>query len=132
VLFYPFFEPTRLPSKKVPRWSLLLRFFRLSKYEKSLSLPSLGSLNSHRRTLPLCVVLITFSYSHLWPNAGSMLLSTEPSKACLIRKPCSTLPLRLDTFGPWRIFPKCPYFEHQSCPYALNLYVCNTRSSFVT
>jgi hypothetical protein len=132
VLVYPFFEPTRLPSENVPQWSLLLRFFRLSKYEKPPILPSLCSLNLHRRTLPLCVVLIAFAYQHLWPNASSMLLSTEPSKACLICKPCSTLPLRLDTFGPWRIFPKCPYFEHQSCPCALNLYVCNTCSSFVT
>ena len=132
MLVYPFFKPTRLPSKKVPQWSLLLCFFRLSKYEKPPILPSLGSLNSHRRTLPLCVVLLTFVYARLWPNDGSMLLSTEPSKACLVCKPCRTFPLRLDTFGPWWIFPKCPYFEHQSCPYALNLYVCNTRPLFVT
>jgi hypothetical protein len=132
MLVYPFFKPTRLPSKKVPQWSLLLHFFRLSKYEKPPILPSLGSLNSHRRMLPLCVLLIVFAYPHLWPNVGSMLLSTEPSKACLIRNPYSTLPLCLDTFGPWRIFPECPYIEHQFCPCALNLYVCNTRSSIVT
>jgi hypothetical protein len=86
VLVYPFFELTRLPSKKVPQWSLLLCFFRLSKYEKPLSLPSLGSLNLHRRMLPLCVLLTTFAY--------------------LIRQPCNSLLLRLNTSGPRRIFPK--------------------------
>jgi hypothetical protein len=55
VLVYPFFEPTRLLTKKAPHWSFLLCFFRLSKHEKSPSFPSLGSLNLHRRTLPLCV-----------------------------------------------------------------------------
>jgi hypothetical protein len=116
MLVYPFFEPTRLPLKKVPQWSLLLRFFRLSKYEKPSSLPSMGSLNLHLRMLPLCVLLIAFSYLHLWPNVGSMLLSTEPSEACLIRKPCSTLPLCLDTFGPWRIFPECPFLAYVPLP----------------
>jgi hypothetical protein len=84
-------------------------FFRLSKYEKLESLPSLGSLNLHRRTLPLCVLLIAFAYLHLWSNAGSMFLSTKPSEACLIRKPCSTLPLRLDTFGPRRDFSRVSF-----------------------
>jgi hypothetical protein len=86
VLVYPFFELTRLLSKKVPQWSLLLCFFRLSKYEKPPSLPSLGSLNLHRRTLPLCVLSTTFAY--------------------LIHQPCDNLILRLNTFGHWRIFPK--------------------------
>jgi hypothetical protein len=84
-------------------------FFRLSKYEKPLRLPSLGLLNLHRRTLPLCVLLTTFSYLRLWSNVGSMLLSTEPSKACLIRKPCSTLPLHLDTLGPRRDFSQVSF-----------------------
>jgi len=131
VLVYPFFESTRLFSKKVPQWSLLLRFFRLSKHEKKMSLPSLGSWKIHWRGFHH-ILLITFSSLLLWPNVGSMLLSTEPSEAFLIRKPCSTLPRCLETFGPWRIFPECPYFEHQSCPWALNLYVFNTHSSFVT
>jgi hypothetical protein len=82
----PFFEPTRLSSKKVPQWSLLLCFFRLSKYEKPPSLPSLGSLNLHRRTLPLCVLLTAFAY--------------------LIHQPCDSLLLRLNTFGRRRIFPE--------------------------
>jgi hypothetical protein len=99
VLVYPFSELTRLYLKKVPQWSLLLHFFRLSKYEKPSSLPSLGLLKLHQRTLPLCVLLITFSYLCLWPNASSMLLSTKPSKTCLIRKPCNTLPLHLDTLA---------------------------------
>jgi hypothetical protein len=86
VLVYPFFEPTRLLSKKVPQWSLLLCFFRLSKYEKPPSLPSLGSLNLHRRTLPLCVLSTAFAY--------------------LIHQPCDSLLLRLNTFGRWRIFPE--------------------------
>ena len=86
MLVYPFFELTRLPSKKVPQWSLLLCFFRLSKYEKPPSLPSLGSLNLHRRTLPLCVLLTAFAY--------------------LIRQPCSTLLLCLNTLSPQRIFPE--------------------------
>jgi hypothetical protein len=86
VLVYPFFEPTRLLSKKVPQWSFLLCFFRLSKYEKSLSFPSLGSLNLHRRTLPLCVLSTAFaSFTH---------------------QPSNSLPLRLNTFGHWRIFPE--------------------------
>jgi hypothetical protein len=86
VLVYPFFEPTRLLTQKVPQWSFLLFFFRLSKYEKSLSLPSLGSLNLHRRTLPLCVLSTTFaSFTH---------------------QPSNSLPLRLNTFGHWRIFPE--------------------------
>jgi hypothetical protein len=118
LLIYPFFEPTRLPSKKVPKWSLLLHFFRLPKYEKTSSLPSLGSLNLHRRMLPLCVLLITFAYLCLWPNVDSILLSTEPSEACLIRKPYSTLPLRLDTFVPWRIFPDYPFLAYVPFPRA--------------
>jgi hypothetical protein len=84
VLVYPFFESTRLYSKKVPQWSLLLCFFRLSKYEKPPSLPSLGSLNLHRGMLPLCVLLTTFAY--------------------LIRQPCNSLLLHLNTFGARRIF----------------------------
>jgi hypothetical protein len=84
VLFYPFFEPTRLSLKKVPQWSLLLCFFRLSKYEKPPILPSLGSLNLHRRTLPLCVLSTTFAY--------------------LIHQPCDSLLMRLNTFGYRRIF----------------------------
>jgi hypothetical protein len=84
VLVYPFFEPTRLLSKKVPQWSFLLCFFRLSKYEKSLSFPSLGSLNLHRRTLPLCVLSTAFASFTLQPS--------------------NSLPLRLNTFGHWRIF----------------------------
>jgi hypothetical protein len=87
VLVYPFFKSTRLYSKKVPQWSLLLCFFRLSKYEKPLSLPSLGSLKLHRRTLPLCVLSTAFAY--------------------LIRQPCNSLLLRLNTFGLQRIFPEC-------------------------
>jgi hypothetical protein len=86
VIVYPFFEPTRLSSKKVPQWSLLLCFFRLSKYEKPPSLPSLGSLNLHQRTLPLCVLSTAFAY--------------------LIHQPCDSLLLHLNTFGHWRIFPE--------------------------
>ena len=86
MLVYPFFEPTRLSSKKVPPWSLLLHFFRLLKYEKLLSLPSLGSLKLHRRMLPLCVLSTAFSY--------------------LTHQPCNSLLLRLNTFGRWRIFPE--------------------------
>jgi hypothetical protein len=86
VLVYPFFELTRLSSKKVPQWSLLLCFFRLSKYEKPPSLPSIGSLNLHRRTLPLCVLSTAFAY--------------------LIHQPCDSLLLRLNTFGCRRIFPE--------------------------
>jgi hypothetical protein len=84
VLVYPFFESTRLSSKNVPQWSLRLCFFRLSKYEKPSSLPSLGSLNLHRRTLPLCVLSTAF--------------------ACLIHQPCDSFLLRLNTFGRRRIF----------------------------
>jgi hypothetical protein len=85
VLVYPFFEPTRLLTKKVPQWSFLLCFFRLSKYEKSPSFPSLGSLNLHRRTLPLCVLSTAFaSFTH---------------------QPRNSLRLRFNTFGHWRIFP---------------------------
>jgi hypothetical protein len=79
-------------------------FFRFSKYEKSSSLPYLGSLNLHQRMLPLCVLLIVFAYLCLWSNASSMLLSTEPYESCIIRKPYSTFPLCLDTFGPKRDF----------------------------
>jgi hypothetical protein len=86
VLVYPFFKPTRLLSKKVPHWSLLLGFFRLSKYEKPPSLPSLGSLNLHQRMLPLCVLSTAFAY--------------------LTHKSCNNFLLRLNTFGHWRIFPE--------------------------
>jgi hypothetical protein len=82
-----FFEPTRLSSKKISQRSLLLCFFRLSKYEKPPSLPSLGLLNLHRRTLPLCVLLTTFAY--------------------LICQPCNSFLLHINTFGLRRIFPKC-------------------------
>jgi hypothetical protein len=86
VLVYPFFEPTRLLSKKVPQWSLLLCFFRLAKYEKPSSLPFLGSLNLHRRKLPLCVLSTAFVY--------------------LIHQPCDSLLLCLNTFGHRGIFPE--------------------------
>jgi hypothetical protein len=86
VLVYPFFEPTRLSLKKVPQWSFLLCFFRLSKHEKPPIFPSLGSLNLHRRTLPLCVLSTAFaSFTH---------------------QPSNSLSLRLNTFGHWRIFPE--------------------------
>jgi hypothetical protein len=112
VLVYPFFEPTRLLTKKVPQWSFLLCFFRLSKHEKSPSFPSLGSLNLHRRTLPLCVLSTALaSFTHQLSNS---------------------LLLRLNTFGHWRIFPEYYFLEHQSCPCALSLYVCYARSSTVT
>jgi hypothetical protein len=69
--------------KKVPQWSFLLCFFRLSKHEKSPSFPSLGSLNLHRRTLPLCVLSTALaSFTH------------QPSNSFL---------LRLNTFSHWRI-----------------------------
>jgi hypothetical protein len=112
VLVYPFFEPTRLLTKKVSQWSFLLCFFRLSKHEKSLRFPSLGSLNLHRRTLPLCVLSTAFaSFTH---------------------QPSNSLILRLNTFGHWRIFPEYHFLEHQSCPCALSLYVFYARSSTVT
>jgi hypothetical protein len=57
----------------------------------------------------------------IWPNVGSMLLSTKPSEACLIRKPCSTLPLHLETFGPWRIFPECPFLHMSLSEHPLSL-----------
>jgi hypothetical protein len=86
VLVYPFFEPTRLLSKNVPQWSFLLCFFRLSKYEKPSSFPSLGSLKLHRRALPLCVLSTAFaSFTH---------------------QPSNSLPLCLNTFGHRRIFPE--------------------------
>jgi hypothetical protein len=86
--------------KRYPHRSLLLHFFRLCKYEKPLSLPSLGSLKLHRRMLPLCFLLTMFAYLRLWPNGTSMFLSTEPSEEFLICNPYNTLPLQLDTFGP--------------------------------
>jgi hypothetical protein len=103
VLVYPFFEPTRLLSKKVPQWSFLLCFFRLSKYEKPPSLPSLGSLNLHRRTLPLCVLSTAFaSFTH---------------------QPSNSLPLRLNTFGHWRIFPEYHFLRTSVLSLCLEL-VC--------
>jgi hypothetical protein len=107
VLVYPFFEPTRLYSKKVPQWSLLLCFFRLSKYEKPPSLPSLGSLNLHRRTLPLCVLLTAFAY--------------------LICQPSNSLLLRFNTFGPRRIFPEYHYTRTSVLSLCLEL-VCLQHS----
>jgi hypothetical protein len=86
VLVYPFFEPTRLFTKKVPQWSFLLCFFRLPKHEKSPSFPSLGSLNLYRRTLPLCVLSTAFA-SFTFQLSNSLLL-------------------RLNTFGHRRIFPE--------------------------
>jgi hypothetical protein len=86
VLVYPFFKLIRLLTKKVPQWSFLLWFFRLSKYEKTSSFPSLGSLNLHQRMLPLCVLSTTFaSFTH---------------------QPSNSLPLHLNTFGHRRIFPE--------------------------
>jgi hypothetical protein len=103
VLVYPFFEPTRLLMKKVPQWSFLLCFFRLSKYEKSLSFPSLGSLNLHRRMLPLCVLSTAFaSFTH---------------------QPSNSLPLRLNTFGHWRIFPEYHFLRTSILSLCLEL-VC--------
>jgi hypothetical protein len=109
MLVYPFFEPTRLLPKKVPQWSFLLCFFRLSKHEKSLSSPSLGSLNLHRRTLPLCVLstaLASFTH-HL----------------------CNSLLLHLNTFGHWRIFSRVSFPRTSVLSLCLEL-VC-LRSSFL-
>ena len=103
VLVYPFFEPTRLLTKKVPQWSFPLCFFRLSKYEKSPSFPSLGSLNLHRRTLPLCVLSTAFSY--------------------LTHHPCNSLLLHLNTFGRWRIFPEYHFLRTSILSLCLEL-VC--------
>jgi hypothetical protein len=100
---------TRLPSKKVPQWSLLLCFFRLSKYEKPLSLPSLGSLKLNQRTLPLCVLLTAFAY--------------------LIRQPCNSFLLRLNTFGPWRIFPE--YHPIRTTIFSLCLELVCLQHSFL-
>ena len=86
MLVYPFSNRLDYLRKMVPQWSLLLRLFKLSKYEKPLSLPSLGSLNLHRRTLPFCVLSTAFAY--------------------LIHHPCDGLLLRLNTFGRQRIFPE--------------------------
>jgi hypothetical protein len=109
VLVYPFFEPTRLLTKKVPQWSFLLCFFRLSKYEKSPSFPSLGSLNLHRRTLPLCVLSTAFaSFTH---------------------QPRNSLRLRFNTFGHWRIFSKYHFLRTSVLSSRLAL-VC-LRSSFL-
>jgi hypothetical protein len=103
VLVYPFFEPTRLWLKKVPQQSLLLCFFRLSKYEKPPSLPSLGLLNLHRRMLPLCVLSTTFAY--------------------LIHQPCDSLLLHLNTFGRQRIFIEYHFTRKLVLSLCLNL-VC--------
>ena len=101
--FTPFFEPTRLLSKKVPHWSLLLCFFKLSKYEKPLSLPSLGSLILHRRMLPLCVLSTAFaSFTHQLSNS---------------------FPLHLNTFGHWRIFPEYHFLRTSVLSLCLEL-VC--------
>jgi hypothetical protein len=86
VLVYPFFELNSLLSKRYPSGVSFYAFFRLSKYEKPPSLPSLGLLNLHRRMLPLCVLSTTFAY--------------------LIHQPCDNLLLRLNTFGRQRIFPE--------------------------
>ena len=103
MLVYPFFKPTRLLTKKVPQWSFLLCFFRLSKYEKSPSFPSLGSLNLHRRMLPLCVLSTTFAY--------------------LVHQPCDSLLLRLNTFGRQRIFPEYHFTRTSVLSWCLEL-VC--------
>jgi hypothetical protein len=109
VLVYLFFEPTRLLTKKVPQGSFLLCFFRLSKYEKSPSFPSLGSLNLHRRTLPLCVLSTAFaSFTH---------------------QPRNSLRLRFNTFGHWRIFFRVSFPRTSVLSSCLAL-VC-LRSSFL-
>ena len=103
MLVYPFFESTRLLSKKVPQWSFLLCFFRLSKHEKSPSFTSLGSLKLHRRTLPSCVLSTAFaSFTHQSSNS---------------------LPLRLNTFGRWRIFPEYHFLRTSVLSLCLEL-VC--------
>ena len=107
--FWCWFTPFLNRWKRYPSGVFFYAFSDSLKMKNRSILPSLGSLKLHRRMLPLCVLLIAFAYLHLWPNVGSMFLSTEPSKACLIHKPCSTLPLHLDTFGPWRIFSKCHF-----------------------
>jgi hypothetical protein len=109
VLVYPFFESTRLLTKKAPQWSFLLCFFRLSKHEKSPSFPSLGSLNLHRRTLPLCVLSTAFaSFTH---------------------HPSNSLRLRFNTFGHWRIFSEYHFLRTSVLSSCLEL-VC-LRSSFL-
>jgi hypothetical protein len=103
VLVYPFFELTRLLMKKVPQWSFLLCFFRLSKHEKSPSFPSLVSLKLHRRTLPLGVLSTAFaSFTH---------------------QPSNSLFLRLNTFGHWRIFPEYHFLRTSVLSLCLEL-VC--------
>jgi hypothetical protein len=132
VLVYPFFEPTRLPSKKVPHWSLLLRFFRLSKYEKPPSLPSLGSLNLHRRTLPLCVLLTHLHTCVFGLMSAPCCSQLNHLKHALYASPVALCLCVLTPLAPGGFFPSVLFFEHQSCPCASNLYVCDTHSSFVT
>jgi hypothetical protein len=55
MLVYPFFEPTRLFSKKVLEWSLLLHFFRLSKREKIIELTFSGLVKNTLKGVSLCL-----------------------------------------------------------------------------
>jgi hypothetical protein len=138
VLVYPFFEPTRLPSKKVPQWSLLLRFFRLSKYEKLSSLPSLGSLNLHRRMLPLCVLLThlhTCVFGLMLAPCCSQLnhlkhaLYASPVALCL----CVLTPLAPGGFFLSVLFLHMSLFPKHPCVHVLGTSMFATlNSSFVT
>jgi hypothetical protein len=132
VLIYPFFELTILLSKKVPHRSLLLHFFRLSKYEKPLSLPSLGLL-TYIEGRYHCV----FCYPRLHTCIFGLMSAPCCSqlnhlKHALYASPIALCLCVLTPLVPGGIFLECPFFEHQSCPCASNLYVCDTHSSFVT
>jgi hypothetical protein len=105
VLVYPFFEPTRLSSKKVPQWSLLLHFFRLSKYEKNVELTFSGLVKSTSKDVTIvCFVnhLHTCVFGLMSAPCCSQLnhlkhaLYTSPVALCL----CVLTPL-----APGGIFP---------------------------
>ena len=103
VQVYPFFEPTRLSLKKLLPGVFFYIFSNSLNVKKISSLPSLGLLKLHGRGL-IMSFLIAFASLRLWPNVGSMLLSTEPLKHALYTSLVarfSSLTWHLD---PWRNF----------------------------
>jgi hypothetical protein len=75
-----------------------------------------------------CLITLQVSSLCLWPNVGSMFLSTEPSKHSLNAILATLFSLRSDTLTHGGIFPKCPYPTHVSLHRAS---ICSMRLELV-
>jgi hypothetical protein len=115
VLFYPFFKPTRLSSKNVPQWSLLLRFFRISKNEKMAEITFSGLVKLTSKDVTIVCLIKPHSHAHVFGlipapccsqlNHLKHALFASPVTLCL----CVLTPLAHGVFFQVSLFCICPF-----------------------